>query len=190
MECLTSKPTIDKPTEDFSFFHCRNIRLDIESKEIVETYSSTPTSHSLGSLVNIIESEFAQLSTNTFTYELKPLSEKMSSSSSAIDVRDLPIRDYELTCRLTEIDLPVVPPLKMKLSVKYPNEPPEVLSLTSTSLSLTPARLENTGKWTLNLRETLMIVCFQMAIRFSKQSHEILSIFYLNYQLNIRSRMF
>lgn len=141
--------------------------------------------------MNIIESEFAQLSTNTFTYELKPLSEKISNSSSTIDVRDLPIRDYELTCRLTEINLPVVPPLKMKLSVKYPNEPPEVLSLTSTSLCLTPAKLENTGKEIFNQKSKVKdCFAFQMAIRFSKQSHEILSIFYLNYQLNIRSRMF
>lgn len=125
--------------------HCRNIRLDTECKEIVETYSTPPISHSLASLVNIIESEFAQLSSNTFTYELKPLLEKMSSSTSSVDVRELPIRDYELICRFTEMNMPVVPPLKMKLSVKYPNEPPEVLSLTSTSLCLTPAKLENTG---------------------------------------------
>lgn len=123
--------------------------MDTECKEIVENYSTQPLSYSLASLVNVIESEFAQLSSNTFTYELKPLLEKMASSSSAIDVRDLPIRDYELTCRFTEMNMPVVPPLKMKLSVKYPNEPPEVLSLTSTSLSLTPARLENTGSLTL-----------------------------------------
>ena len=126
---------------------CRNMRLDMESKQSVEAYSSPPTSHSQASLVNIIESEFAHLSMNTFTYELKPWSDKMSTSSSSItDIKDLPDRDYELTCRFIEINIPAVPPLKMKLTVKYPTEPPEVLSLTSTTLSLTPAKLENSGK--------------------------------------------
>ncbi len=124
---------------------CRNMRLDIESKQNIEAYSSPPTSHSLASLVNIIESEFAHLSMNTFTYELKPWSDKMSTSS-IIDIKDLPDRDYELTCRFIEINMPVVPPLKMKLTIKYPTEPPEVLSLTSTTLSLTPAKLENSGR--------------------------------------------
>jgi hypothetical protein len=126
------------------------MRLDTESKQSVETYSSTPTSQSLASLVNIIESEFAHLSMNTFTYELKPWSDKMSTTSSSsttvTDVKDLPDRDYELTCRFIEINMPVVPPLKLKLTIKYPTEPPEVLSLTSTTLSLTPAKLEYSGK--------------------------------------------
>jgi len=122
------------------------MRLDTESKQIVEPYSSLSNTHLSTSLVNIIENEFANLSMNTFTYELKPLSDKLSTSSSITDMKDLPIRDYELTCRFIEVNMPVVPPLKMKLTVNYPNEPPEVLSLTSTTLSLTPAKLENSGK--------------------------------------------
>jgi hypothetical protein len=122
------------------------MRLDTESKQIVEPYSAISNTHLSTSLVNIIENEFANLSMNTFTYELKPLSDKLSTSSSITDMKDLPIRDYELTCRFIEVNMPVVPPLKMKLTVNYPNEPPEVLSLTSTTLSLTPAKLENSGK--------------------------------------------
>jgi hypothetical protein len=122
------------------------MRLDTESKQIVEPYCVPVDTHSLTSLVNIIESEFAHLSMNTFTYELKPLSDKISTSLSMMDIKDLDIRDYELTCRFIEINMPVVPPLKMKLTIKYPNEPPELLSLTSTTLSTTPAKLENSGK--------------------------------------------
>jgi hypothetical protein len=122
------------------------MRLDTESKQIVEPYSALSNTHLSTSLVNIIENEFANLSMNTFTYELKPLSDKLSTSSSITDMKDLPIRDYELTCRFIEVNMPVVPPLKMKLTVNYPNEPPEVLSLTSTTLSLTPAKLENSVK--------------------------------------------
>jgi hypothetical protein len=122
------------------------MRLDTESKQIVEPYSALSNTHLSTSLVNIIENEFANLSMNTFTYELKPLSDKLSTSSSITDMKDLSTRDYELTCRFIEVNMPVVPPLKMKLTVNYPNEPPEVLSLTSTTLSLTPAKLENSGK--------------------------------------------
>ncbi|CAF3766797.1 unnamed protein product, partial [Rotaria sordida] len=121
----------------------KNMRLDIESKQIVEPYSSSSNIHSLKSLANIIENEFAHLSMNIFTYELKPFSDKISTSLSSInDIKDLSICDYELTCRYIEINMPVVPPLKMKLTIQYPNEPPEVLSLTSTTLSFTPAKLD------------------------------------------------
>jgi len=109
----------------------------------MESYSLPSDTHSLTSLVNIIESEFAHLSMNTFTYELKPLSDKISTNSLINDTKDLPNRDYELTCRFIEINMPIVPPLKIKLTIKYPNEPPEVLSLTSTTLNHTPAKLEN-----------------------------------------------
>jgi hypothetical protein len=34
----------------------------------------------------------------------------------------------------------------MKLTIKYPNEPPEILSLISTTMNITPSKLENSGK--------------------------------------------
>ena len=124
----------------------RSIRLDSESKQAVEPYSSSASNHnSLTSLSNIIESEFAHLSMDVFTYELKPMCDKPSTSSS-IKNYDLPVRDYELICRLIEINMPIVPPLKMKLTLQYPNEPPEILSLTSATFSMTPAKLENSGR--------------------------------------------
>jgi hypothetical protein len=84
---------------------------------------------------------------DTFSYELKPLHDKISSSSSSIPRnKDSIINDYELTCRLIEINIPIVPPLKMKLTIQYPNEPPEILSLTSTTMNVTPIKLENSGK--------------------------------------------
>jgi len=132
------------------------MRLDIESKQLIEPYSSLPNTQLLTSLVHIIENEFSHLSMNTFTYELKPLSDKMSTST--IDIKDLPIRDYELTCRFIEINMPVVPPLKMKLTMKYPNEPPEVLSLTSTTLNLTPAKLENSGILLILIKKLIIII--------------------------------
>ncbi|CAF4171723.1 unnamed protein product, partial [Rotaria sordida] len=120
-----------------------SIRLDTESKQIVEPNLSSTNNHSSTSLRNIIESEFAHLSTNTFSYELKPMHDKILPSSSILKNKDSIINDYELTCRLTEINMPIVPPLKMKLTVQYPNEPPEILSLTSTTMNITPIKLEN-----------------------------------------------
>jgi hypothetical protein len=119
----------------------RSIRLDSESKQIVES-TSCPTNNQ--SLVNMIESEFAHLSMNTFSYELKPMHDKISLSS-VVKNKDIIPNDYELTCRLIEINMPIVPPLKMKLTIQYPNEPPEILSLMSTAMNITPTKLENSG---------------------------------------------
>ena len=121
--------------------------MDTEATQLVEAHSSLSHNHPSKSLENIIENEFAHLSMNTFTYELKPLSDKMSKSLSSIDdVNDLSVCDYELTCRFIEINMPVVPLLKMKLTIQYPNEPPEVLSLTSTTMNLATTRSEKSGK--------------------------------------------
>ena len=123
----------------------RSIRLDTESKQAVESYSSSPANPSLTALTSTIESEFAQLPTNTFSYELKAMCEKISTQS-IIKSSDVQVRDYELICRLTEIDMPIVPPLKMKLTLQYPNDPPEILSLISSALHTMPAKLENSGR--------------------------------------------
>ena len=123
----------------------RSIRLDMESKQAVESYSSSAANPSLTALTSTIESEFAHLSTNTFSYELKPMCEKISTQS-IIKSSDVQVRDYELICRLTEIDMPIVPPLKMKLTLQYPNDPPEILSLISSALHTMPAKLENSGR--------------------------------------------
>ena len=120
------------------------MKLDSESKQIIESNSSLTVNQT--SLVNIIESEFAHLTMNTFSYELKPMNDKIFSTSSVIRNKDLITNDYELTCRLIEINMPIVPPLKMKLTIQYPNEPPEILSLISTTMNVTPTKLENSGR--------------------------------------------
>ncbi len=120
--------------------------MDTESKQIVEPHLSSTNNHSLILLTNIIESEFAHLSMNTYSYELKPMCDKTSSSPSIMKNKDSIIHDYELTCRLIEINMPIIPPLKMKLTSQYPNEPPEILSLTSTIMNITPTKLEHSGR--------------------------------------------
>lgn len=124
---------------------CRSFRLDTESKQAIESYSPVcSTQPSLTSLTHTIESEFAHLSTDTFSYELKPLHEKPSIDTNG-KTNEIPVNDYELTCRLIEINMPIVPPLKIKLTLQYPNEPPEILSLSSATSNQTPAKLENSG---------------------------------------------
>ncbi|CAF3761235.1 unnamed protein product [Adineta steineri] len=124
----------------------KTIRLDSESKQIIDQNPPLANTHSDTSLINIIESEFAHLSTNTYSYELKPMYDKISSSPSILKNKDLLIHDYELTCRFVENNMPIVPPLKMKLTIQYPNVSPEILSLVSTTMNTTPNRLENSGK--------------------------------------------
>ncbi len=120
--------------------------MDTDTKQVVEPHHSSTNNHSLTLITNIIESEFSHLSMNTYSYELKPMYDKISSSSSSmIKNKDSVINDYELTCRLIERTIPIVPPLKMKLTNAYPNEPPEILSLISTTINITPIKLENSG---------------------------------------------
>lgn len=133
------------------------MRLDTESKQSMESYSSSSNISPSKYLANTIESEFALLSMNTFTYELKPLSDKLSSAD---DIKNSQICDYELTCRFVEINMPVVPPLKMKITIQYPHEPPEVLSLPSTALNFTPSKHENSGKLNINIKSTFYEICF------------------------------
>ncbi len=124
----------------------RHMRLDTETKQVVEPNQTLTNNDSLTSLTNTIESEFAHLSVNTYSYELKPLHDKVSPTSSMMKNKDSIVSDYELTCRLIELNMPIVPPLKMKLTVQYPNEPPEILSLASTAMNMIPTKLENSGK--------------------------------------------
>lgn len=128
----------------FFCFSPRIIRLDADARPMVETPSNS-TNDDFIRLSNTIESEFAHLSMNTYSYELKPLKDKIPPIPSMIKSKDSISKDYELTCRLIEINMPVVPPLKMKLTIQYPNEPPEILSLISTAMNVTPTKLEHSG---------------------------------------------
>jgi hypothetical protein len=161
------------------------MKLDSESKQIIESNSSLTINQT--SLANIIESEFAHLTMDTFSYELKPMNDKISSTSTVIRNKDLITNDYELTCRLIEINMPIVPPLKMKLTIQYPNEPPEILSLISTTMNVTPTKLENSGRKIPKQENNCFTFLFllQMVIHFLNPYLEILFTFYLNYQLNI-----
>jgi hypothetical protein len=124
----------------------RTIRLDTESKQAVDQSSSSANSQSFTSLSRIIESEFAHLSMNVFSYELKPMYDKVHPAMSILKTKDSLVNNYELTCRLTEINMPIVPPLKLKLTSQYPRESPEVLSLTASALTMMPTKLENSGR--------------------------------------------
>jgi hypothetical protein len=137
------------------------MRLDSETKQVIEYNQTLTNNDSLSSLTNAIENEFAHLSVNTYSYELKPLHDKISPTSSMMKTKDSIVNDYELTCRLIELNMPIVPPLKMKLTVQYPNEPPEILSLTSTGMNVTPTKLENSGKKKtirISLHENLIVL--------------------------------
>ena len=118
--------------------------MDADPRQITEVSSSSTIDDFL-KLSNTIENEFAHLSMNTYSYELKPINEKVSPTPTTMKTKDSIVNDYELTCRFIEMNMPIVPPLKMKLTIQYPNEPPEILSLTSTATNVTPTKLENSG---------------------------------------------
>ena len=47
-----------------------------------------------------------------------------------------------LRCKLLELSNPLIPPLRLRISTRYPEDQPEILSLTDTM----PPKLEFTGK--------------------------------------------
>ena len=145
-------------TASFSF--CRNIRLDGDARQTMEVPSS-PTNDAFVRLSTTIENEFAHLSMNTYSYELKPINEKVPPTPSMMKTKDSMVNDYELTCRLIEVNMPIVPPLKMKLTIQYPNEPPEILSLTSTATNVTPTKLENSGTLTRSSHPSTLLSRFR-----------------------------
>ncbi|CAF0729006.1 unnamed protein product [Didymodactylos carnosus] len=98
------------------------IRLDSPKTITCETVRLEPET-----IEKIIENEFSQMPLGIYKYDLKSLSRASCDHG------------YLLTCRLIEENMPILPALKIKISAKYPDECPEILSLTKTI----PITLEN-----------------------------------------------
>lgn len=58
-----------------------------------------------------------------------------------------------LRCKLLEQSNPLVPTLRLRISTRYPDEPPEILSLTNS----TPPKLEFSGNLELKIKCKLLI---------------------------------
>ncbi|CAF3494790.1 unnamed protein product [Adineta steineri] len=90
------------------------------------------------SLISQLNDEFNLLPANIFSIELLPVSHVVKT----IQLNDeyLSRKGLVLRCKLLEPFIPIIQPLRIKISTRYPDEQPEILSLTKTM----PPKLEFT----------------------------------------------
>ncbi|CAF3771978.1 unnamed protein product, partial [Adineta steineri] len=100
------------------------------------TQQTIPSNQS--SLISQLNDEFNLLPANIFSIELLPVSHVVKT----IQLNDeyLSRKGLVLRCKLLEPFIPIIQPLRIKISTRYPDEQPEILSLTKTM----PPKLEFT----------------------------------------------
>ncbi|CAF2869142.1 unnamed protein product [Rotaria sp. Silwood2] len=109
------------------------IRLDVDNPSTIKIRSSNQSS-----LLSNLNDEIHQLPDDIYSIEFI----SVSRTRKHIDNDDeyLSKNGIMLRCKLLEKPNPLIPPLRLHITTSYPEQPPEVLSLTKT----TPPRLEFT----------------------------------------------
>lgn len=118
----------------------RKIRLDLDHCSYRPSRRKLPTTPSL---LSQLHEELNRLPAEVYAVELTTTSN--GRIPSEVDDDYLNKNGIILRCKLSETPNPILPPLRLRISTRYPEEPPEILSLTKT---MSP-KLEFTGS---NLR--------------------------------------
>jgi hypothetical protein len=123
----------------FFFLLNRKIRLDTDenSNRIAKQKFSLSNQFSLLSNLN---EELNLLPANLFLIERLPVSH--TTKTLEFDDEYLSKNGLVLRCKLLEPSTPLILPLRLRISTRYPEDQPEILSLTKTM----PPKLEFTGK--------------------------------------------
>jgi hypothetical protein len=111
------------------------IRLDNDTYPTAKIRSSNHLS-----LLSIVNDEIKQLPNDIYSIECIPMSRMRKTMDH--DEEYLNKQDLILRCKLLEKSNPIIPTLRLRITASYPEQPPEILSLTKT---MTP-RIEFTGK--------------------------------------------
>ena len=90
-------------------------------------------------MISHLNSELSLLPANLFSIERLPVPHSIRSMENGDDYASS--KGLILRCKLLEAGNPLIPSLRLRVSPRYPNEQPEVLSLTETW----PPKLEFTG---------------------------------------------
>jgi hypothetical protein len=118
------------------------MRLDVDHSPTIKIRSSNQSSSSL--LLSKLNEEINELPNDIYSIERVSLSrirkhfdhEEEYSNRNGIILR----------CKLLEKSNPILPPLRLYITTSYPEQSPEILSLTQTM----PPRLEFTGTNIIN----------------------------------------
>ncbi len=94
------------------------------------------------SVLSYLNDELSHLPADIYQIERVPISRssKNSNNVESDNVND-DSNGYTLHCTLRETTSPIMPPLRLLVSKRYPDEAPEILSLTNTK----PPRLDCAG---------------------------------------------
>ncbi|CAF0886338.1 unnamed protein product [Rotaria sordida] len=112
------------------------IRLDVDNPSIIKIRTSNQSS-----LLSNLNDEINQLPDNIYSIEYISVSRTRKHIDNDDDDDDdefLSKNGIILRCKLLEKSNPLIPPLRLHITTFYPEQPPEVLSLTKTM----PPRLE------------------------------------------------
>lgn len=112
------------------------MRLDVDNYSTAKSRSLNPTS-----LLSDLNDEINQLPIDIYSIERIPVSHTRKITDNDDD-EYLNKNGIILRCKLLEKSNPIIPPLRLRITTSYPEQPPEVLSLTKTM----PPRLEFTGR--------------------------------------------
>ncbi len=129
---------IDFKTKNKKFFlkiSYRKIRLDDDNDNLNRIKRQKLSS----SLLSHLNNELDLLPVNLFLIERVTISHTMNKME--LDDEYLSKNGIVLRCKLLESSNPIIPPLRLRISTRYPEHQPEVLSLTKTM----PPKLEFTG---------------------------------------------
>jgi len=110
------------------------MRLDVDNYPTIKIRSSNQSS-----LLSKINEEINQLPIDIYSIERILVSRTRKYTNN--DEEYLNKNGIILRCKLLEKSNPIIPPLRLHITISYPEEPPEILSLTNTM----PPRLEFTG---------------------------------------------
>ena len=120
------------------FLSSRKIRLDVDHCSYRPSRRKLPTSSS-SSLLSQLHDELNGLPAEVYSIEFTTTSN--GRIPTGVDDDYLNKNGIILRCKLLETPNPILPPLRLRISTRYPDEPPEILSLTKT---MSP-KLEFTG---------------------------------------------
>ncbi|CAF4602568.1 unnamed protein product [Rotaria socialis] len=151
-------------------FPHKKMRLDNETNlnKVRTTENFSPLNQS--SLLFRLNDELVLLPTNIFLIEYLPLSHTIVNNE--VNDEYLSKNGIVLRCKLSELPYPLVPPLRLRISTRYPQEQPEILSLSQTM----PPKLEFTDDHPFFQRISALFVSYLFKLPSRHTVTDILNI--------------
>lgn len=140
------------PNKLVLFLSIRKIRLDIDDRFHSINEVKSPSTFNPSLLISKLNAELHLLPTDRFSVQFLPVSH--TATPTEFNDEYLSKNGLVLRCKLIEADIPLVPILRLRIFPRYPEEQPEILSLTKTM----PPKLESTG---------MIIICIQYSFFYS-----------------------